>query len=681
MSGYSTQQIRNIAFAGHTGAGKTTLIESLLTAAENIGTAGTTTKGNTVCDYDPQEKSCGHSLNTALCHLTTRNHHINILDTPGTPDFAGRGISALSAADASLLVIDANAGVESISEVMMRAANERNLCRAIVINKIDIPGVNYQGLMEQINDAFGAECLPINLPIDNGGEVADCFFTPQQLDTALGDVNSAHDALIDQVVEVDEALMEIYLEQGQALSPEQLHAPFEQALREGHLIPVCFTSAETGAGIKELLQIITELMPNPLEGNPPAFLKGEGNSATPVKVSPSMEGHAIAHVFKVMIDPYVGKLGLFRIHQGTITPNSQLFVGDARKPFKVSHIYRMQGDKHTEMSQGIPGDICAIAKVDSIHFDAVLHDSHDEDHFHLRSVDFPPPMFGLAVIPERRGDEQKLSDALHKLEEEDPTLIIEHRVSLNETVMLGQSDLHLETLLQRMRTQFNVSVATHPPAIAFKETISKSAKGHHRHKKQTGGSGQFGEVYLRVEPLDPGTGFVFTNKVVGGAIPGQFIPAVEKGIRQIILSGAISGHSMQDIRVTVYDGKHHSVDSREIAFVAAGRKAFLNAIKAASPVILEPFVNLEIEVPERCIGDITGDLSARHGMILGSKALPGHKAVISAQAPARELVDYLARIKSLSGGEGSFSMSFSHYDKVSSTLQKELVKNHATDHE
>ncbi|RRJ84816.1 elongation factor G [Aestuariirhabdus litorea] len=676
MAIYSTEQIRNVVLTGHSGAGKTSLTEQLLSHSGTLEVAGAVARGNTVSDFSPQEREFGHSLDPSLCHFQHQGHQIHLLDTPGLPDFSGRSISVLSAADTALLVINATTGVETMSETMMSAAKERNLCRAIIINKIDAPGVNFPALLQQVRAHFGDECMPLNLPTEGGAEVVDCFFTPQSGNTALGEVEAAHDALVDQVVEVDEQLMELYLEQGQSLSPEQLHTPFEKALREGHLIPICFVSAESGAGIEQLLSVLTDLMPSPLEGNPPLFLKGEGKEAKPVTVAPDPQLHTIAHVFKVQVDPYMGRVAMLRVHQGQLTPSSQLFIGDARKPFKVTHLYRIQGGKHSEINRAIPGDLCAIAKVEDIHFDAVLHDSHDEDHHHLQSVNFVSPMYGLAVTPVHRGDEQKLSEALHKLEAEDPSLRVEHRASLNETVILGQGELHLSTVIQRMLQQFNVAVQTSPPSIAYRETITQAAQGHCRHKKQSGGAGQFGEVYLRVEPLPQGSGFEFHSEVVGGAIPGQFIPAVEKGVREVISQGAIAGFPMQDIKVVVYDGKHHSVDSKEIAFVAAGRKAFLDAVEKAGGVILEPVVSLKIRVPEHCIGDVTGDIAAKHGMVMGSTNLPGHKAEISAQAPMRTLSDYPSRVKSMSGGEGSFSMHFSHYDRAESELQRSLVKAH-----
>jgi elongation factor G len=414
-------------------------------------------------------------------------------------------------------------------------------------------------------------------------------------------------------------------------------------------------------------------MPNPTEGNPPPFLKGEGDDAERVAVSPDPAKHVIGHVFKVTIDPFVGKLGIFRVHQGTVRSGAQLLVGDARKPIKVAHLFQLQGKDHSEVSQAIPGDICAVPKIDEMHFDAVLHDSHDEDHHHLKSVTFPPPMLGLAIRSEKRGDEQKLSEALHRLVAEDPCVRVEHHAAQNETVLYGLGDLHLRVMLARMTERYGVAVKTSPPAVPYRETISRPADGHHRHKKQTGGAGQFGEVYLRIEPLPRGTGFEFVDDVVGGAIPGQFLPAVEKGVRQVMNEGAIAGFALQDVRVSVYDGKHHPVDSKEVAFVAAGRKAFITAIREAGPIVLEPVVRVAISSPANAIGDVTSDLATRRARINGQDTLPGGRAEISALVPLAELQDYLSRLKAITGGEGTYTMDLSHYDPVPARRQQELI--------
>jgi elongation factor G len=674
--GYSTQSIRNLALVGSAGAGKTLLTEALLLQAGATRAKGSLQRGTTVSDFDPQEKRLLHSLDAAVCSFDCGDTHINLLDTPGYPDFLGRALSVLEAVEAVGVVVSAANGVDTITQRLMDFARDRQLCRLVIINKIDAKDAKPEEVLRQVREIFGSECLPLNLPAEGGRSVVDCFFQPHGKTADFASVESAHTQIIDQVVEVDEELMSLYLEQGEELSPEQLHDPFEKALREGHLVPVCFVSAESGAGIAQLLEVFVRLMPNPTEGNPPPFLKGPGEDAERVQVTPDPAKHVVAHVFKVSIDPYVGKLGIFRVHQGTVKTGSQLFVGDGRKPFKVAHLYRILGKDSIEIQSACPGDICAVAKVDELHFDAVLHDSHDEDQYHLKSIAFPPPMLGIAIEPERRGDEQRLADTLHKLTAEDPCVRIEHHASVNETVLYGMGDFHLRVLLERMAERYGVKVKTHPPSIPYRETITRPADGHSRHKKQTGGAGQFGEVYLRVEALGRGTGFEFVDDVVGGAIPNQFIPAVEKGVRQVLTDGAIAGFPLQDIRVTVYDGKHHAVDSKEVAFVAAGRKAFIDAIHKANPIVLEPIVSVQITAPAHSIGDITGDLATKRARINGNDSLPGQRATVSALVPLAEITDYQSRLKSLTGGEGTFTMDLSHYDPVPPRKQQELMQAH-----
>ncbi|MFO1407704.1 MAG: elongation factor G [Steroidobacteraceae bacterium] len=670
---YSTADIRNIALVGQAGAGKTLLAEALLAQSGAIKAKGSLARGTTVCDFDPQEKSLLHSLDAAICGFETQGRRVNVIDTPGYPDFLGRSLCALEAVETAVIVVSAVNGVEPMTRRMMDFAKARGLCRLIVVNKIDSREARTEEVLEEIREAFGGACLPLNLPSDGGKSVVDCFFQPHGKPADFSSVEEAHTRIIDQVVEVDEQLMATYLEQGEELSPEQLHDPFEQALREDHLVPICFCSAETGAGIAELIQVLVKLAPNPTEGNPPPFLKGEGADAVRVEVSPDPAKHVIAHVFKVTIDPFVGKLGIFRVHQGTVRSGAQLFVGDARKPIRIAHLYQLQGKDHVEVTQAVPGDLCAVPKIDELHFDAVLHDSHDEDHHHLKSVSFPPPMLGVAIHADKRGEEQKVSEALHRLVAEDPCVRVVHHSAQNETVLYGLGDLHLRVMLARMQERYGVAVKTSPPSVPYRETITRPAEGHHRHKKQTGGAGQFGEVYLRVEPLPRGSGFEFVDDVVGGAIPGQFIPAVEKGVRQVLTEGAIAGFELQDVRVSVYDGKHHAVDSKEVAFVAAGRKAFVAAIREAAPIVLEPIVRVEISTPSGAIGDVTSDLSTRRARISGQDTLPGGRAQISALVPLAELQDYLPRLKAITGGEGSYTMDLSHYDPVPGRKQQELA--------
>jgi elongation factor G len=577
MPRYRTEDIRNITFVGHAGSGKTILTEALLAKAGMIGEPGTIERGTTTTDHDPLEKEFQSSLDSAIASIDFEGTHINIIDTPGFPDFRGPTLTGLAATETAAIVINAQGGIEMSTRRLMRRAKRRRLCRVNVINKIDAEEIDLETLVRSIREEFGPECLPVNLPAKNYSTVRDCFFGTEG-ETDIFSLSAAHEEIIDQVVEVNEDLMEKYLE-GEELSRDELHAAFEQALRSGHLVPICFVSARTGAGLGEFLKFCKRLLPNPSEGNPPMIMKGKGENAKRVEIKADPSEHVVAHVFKISNDPFVGKLSVLRIYQGTVKPDSQLYIGDARKPFKVGHLFAVQGGKHEEVDAGIPGDICAVAKVDDIHYDAILHDSHDADRFYFKPLDFPQPMFGLAIQPKTRGQEQKLAQSLTRLSEEDPCFVVEHNQELNETVVRGLGELHMRVMLKRMKDRYNVEVDTRPPRIAYRETVTRPAEGHYRHKKQTGGAGQFGEVYLRIRPLARGDGFEFKNAVVGGSIPTSLIPAVEKGIRQIVDEGAIAGYQLQDVEVTVYDGKHHPVDSKEIAFVIAARHAFLDAIR------------------------------------------------------------------------------------------------------
>jgi elongation factor G len=679
MPTYRTRDIRNIALAGHSGSGKTTLAEALLVKSGMKGEAGTVERGSTTMDHDPLERQYQHSLDSSIASLNYKGMHLNLIDTAGIPDFRGTTLASLTAVETTAVVINAHSGIELSTRRLMRRAKQRRLCRMIIINRIDVDDVDLAQIVKDLRAEFGPECLPVNLPAENLSKVRDCFFQTEG-ETDIFSLTEAHNAIIDQVVEVNEELMEKFLE-GEDLSREDLHAAFEQALREGHLVPICFVSALSGAGIEELLDFFNQLAPSPREGNPPPFVKGEGEDAVEVNATGTASDHVIAHVFKVTNDPFVGKLSIFRIYQGTIRPDSQLLIGDARKPFKVGHLYKIQGSKHTEIKEGIPGDICAVAKIDDIHYDAVLHDSHDEDRYHLRPLGFPKPMYGLAVNTKSRGQEQKLSTALHHLQEEDPCFVVEHNQELNETIMHGLGELHMRVTLERMQNRYKVEVNTRQPRIAYRETITRPAEGHYRHKKQTGGAGQFGEVYLQIQPKARGQGFEFINKVVGGSIPYNLIPAVEKGVKQILRDGAVAGYAMQDLEVTVYDGKYHPVDSKEIAFVMAGKNAFLDAIKNAGAQILEPIVSVDVTVPDADMGDITGNLAGRRARISGTESLRGGLVTIRADVPLSALSDYHTELKSLTQGQGTFAMEFSHYDPVPSSVQQQLIKEHRPKHD
>lgn len=665
----SVNEIRNIGFIGQSGVGKTTLVERLLYESQSTTHLGSVKQGDTVTDFDPQSIQYQHSIEATPVALTWHKHRMNIIDTPGLPELLGRSLSVFPAIETTALVFDPNTPLNQVSERLFAFAQEQQKCQMIIINKLDLNPHQLAGLVEEISSHFGGACLPINLPSEDSKRVVDCYFAPEYDQPTLFDgVSTVHERLIDQVIEVDEALMELYLEQGSELTPKQLHDPFEEALRTGHVIPICFVSAETGAGTELLLRTMAEIMPMPDEGNPP-LLEKKGKQ---IRVDCDQLDHSVAHVYKVSVDPYLGKLAYIRVFQGEINAGSQLYIGESNKAFKVGHLYQLQGKKRIEISSAKAGDFCVLAKVDDLYFDSVIHDSHDEDGIMMRTLTFPAPMYSLAIRPTKRGDEQKLSEVLHKIAAEDPSLRLEHRKRTNETLLSGQGEFHLKIAMEKMESLYKLKVAASQPSIEYYETITKPAEGHYRHKKQSGGAGQFGEVQLRVRPLDPGAGFVFVNKVVGGAIPTALIPAVEKGICQAVDEGAISGNPIKDIEVTVYDGKYHSVDSKEIAFVIAGKKALLDAVNNAGPIVLEPIVELSLMIPTLAVGDVTGDLAGNRGVIIGTNAEPNNLTSLHAKAPLNELQGYSQRLRAITGGEGSFSMTLSHYEPAPVNVQKRV---------
>ena len=666
--------IRTLALVGPAAAGKTTLAEALLQHTGAMGAAGSVERGSTVSDHDALEIKAGHSLQSSVMHLDHGGCRIHLIDTPGAPDFIGQSLPALEAVETAAIVINAAAGIEPMAQRMMAYAAERGLDRLVIVNRIDAQDVDLSAVLADVQAAFGKECLPLNLPDAGATQVVDCFYN-REGHCDFGAVADAHRALVEQVVEVDGDFVDRYLNDGD-IDANELHAPLEQALREGHLIPVCFVSARTGAGVPELLDVIARLLPNPTEGNPPDFLNGEGDAATLMHAKPDPAAHVLAHVFKVSIDPYVGKLGFVRVHQGSITPGTQLYVGDGRKPFKVGHVYLQQGKNHVEVPSAGPGDICAVAKIDELHFDAVLHDAAEDDHIHLKPLPFPVPVHGVAISPKRRGDEQRMWDIVGKLVAEDPCLKLEHLAQTNETVVYGLGELHLRMLLERLRDVHKFEVDTRPPRIAYRETITQNAAAQYRHKKQSGGAGQFGEVHLRIEPLPRGAGFEFVDQVKGGTIPGQFMPAVEKGVREALAEGVIAGYPVHDVRVIVHDGKHHAVDSKEIAFVTAGKRAFQAAIREAKPVVLEPIAQVQIAAPESAMGAITGDLSARRGMVSGTDSGQLGQLTVNGQAPMAELADYQTRLNAMTAGQGRYSLALSHYEVVPPGVQQQLMGQH-----
>lgn len=680
MAVRNPSEFRNVALVGTGYAGKTTLVERMLFVAGAIKRMGTVEEGTTVSDWTEEEKHHKHSLTSSTVHLEFHGRCVNLVDTPGLQDFLGHAIAAMPAVETVAVVIDAQRGVDGTARKLLGIAGERRQPRLVIVNKIDMHEADLPGVLERLREVVGPVCLPINLPAKGGTEVINVF--DHDGSDAAGDatdfssVHAAHKAIIEQVVEVDEALMNVYLEQGENLKPEQVHEAFEKALGEGHLVPVCFVSAKTGAGAEDLLHIIADLCPSPLEVHPPAFmLRRADGTEEEHRATPDPTGKALAHVFKVTADPFVGKLAYFRVHSGTIRTKAELILNDQKKPLRIGHLFKSQGKEQVEVHEVGPGDIAAVSKIDEIHFNGVLHDGHDLDGVRPVALPLPKPMFGLAVELKNHADEAKFATACQKLAEEDPCFRVERIAATKQTVIRGLGELHLRVVLERLKRHYNIEVLTSPPKTAYKETITAKADGHHRHKKQTGGAGQFGEVYLRIEPLPPDhpDGFEFASEVVGGTVPRQFWPAVEKGVRQVMNEGAIAGYPMTGIRCALYDGKYHDVDSKEIAFVTAGRKAFIDAVAKARPKLLEPYVLLEITAPSQYMGDLSGHISTKRGRVQDTEMVGSDTCIVRAIAPLGELQNYANELKSMTAGQGSYTMEYSHDEHTPAHIQAEIV--------
>ena len=669
MPATKTEDIRNIALVGHGGAGKTTLAEAMFHAAGISGRLGSVDDGTSLLDHTDIEKERQHSVDPSVGHVDHSGKTLNVIDTPGYPDFIGGALAALGGADAAVIVISAPAGIEVNTRRFFKVAGDAGIPRAIVVNKIDAENVQPDRLLETILETFGHACKPLNLPTGGAKGVIDCFEN-ESGDVDFGDLASAHTELIENIVEADEELMEAYLG-GEDVAPEKLSAAFAEAMIEGTVIPVLFTAARDEIGVKDFMDAVVKYFPSPADVRPPAIRSAEGDEAEDVAVTCDAAGPLVARAFKITADPFIGKLAWIRIYQGTAQGDTTYHLRDEKKSAKIGHLFKLQGKETDEAARAVAGEIIALAKVEEIQIGDVLH--ADAQAMYAAGLPVPTPMFSQAVTPKSRGDEQKISGALERLAEEDPTFRVTRDAQTHETVISGTSDLHVRVMLDKMKQRFDLEVDTKPPKIPYKETITSKAEGHHRHKKQTGGAGQFGEVYLRIEPMDRDEGFDFVNDLYGESIPRQYLPAIEKGVRDVLVAGPVAGFPMQDVRVSVYDGKHHPVDSKEIAFRTAGKQAFVDAIQNAKPVLLEPFVDMEVTIPASYMGDIASDLSGRRGRILGQDMLPGNICTVKAQAPLAEVMQYNSQLRSVTGGQGSYAMELSHYEPVPSHVQQQIV--------
>ena len=667
-----TRDIRNIVLLGHGGCGKTSLAEAILHKTGATNRLGSVDEKTSICDYYDEEKQHQHSIQSALVHTGHAGKLINIIDTPGSPDFVGPAITAIPAAETAVVVISAAAGIETNTRKLFELAANANLPRLIVINKIDAENIDLPQLLKNIQETFGPQCRCANLPAADKASVIDCIEN-ETGDSPLMDVDQAHTDLIESVIEADDALMESYLN-GEQIPAEKIASVFVKALKTGTLIPIVFTDARNEIGIIELLDIIAKYTPSPLEAEPVQLKDADKSTELPADPARPLAGL----VFRVGFDPRSNmKYSSIRIFSGTITSDTNLLVNDSRKGIRPGHILKTQGGENKEIDSGPAGDIITLAKVEELQIGDLIHDGRVAGKFDMPPV--PAPMFSLALEPATRGDEQKIGSALDKLSEEDPCLKVARDQQTNELVVNGLGDLHLRVMLEKMQSRFKLSINTKEPKIPYRETITAKAEGHYRHKKQTGGAGQFGEVFLRVEPAerDSDPPLLFSWDIFGASIPGQFQPAVHKGINEVMQTGVVAGFPLQDIKVSVYDGKSHPVDSKEVAFRAAGKGAFTDAVEKAKPVLLEPIVNMEITVPSESMGDITGDLASKRGRVQGQDMLAGNIIVIKAQVPLSEVKQYNSQLKSVTGGRGSYSMTLSHYEPVPANVQQQIIAQYS----
>jgi elongation factor G len=668
----STNDIRNIILMGHGGSGKTSLTEAILHKTGATNRLGSVDEKSSICDYYDEEKEHGHSILSAIVNTNYGGKLVNIIDTPGYPDFVGPSIKSIPACETAIIVISALTGIETNTRKMFEMTTKANMPRIIVINKIDGENTDLPELLKNIHETFGSHCRCANLPAADKNSVIDCIENNAGTSPVM-DIGQAHTELIESVIEADDGLMESYLG-GEEIPAAKVASVFVKALKAGTVIPIVFTNARKEIGITELLDIIVKYTPSPAEVAP-AVLK-DGDKVTELKANPA--GPLAGLVFRVTFDPRSNmKYSSIRIFSGTIKSDTNMLRNDEKRGIRPGHILKPQGQENKEMSEGIAGDIINLAKIEDLKVGDLIHDGKVAGKFEMPAA--PEPMFSLAIEPATRGDEQKIGSAIDKLCEEDPCFKATRDMQTKELVMSGLGDLHLRVMLEKMEKRFKLAVTTKQPKIPYRETITVKAEGHYRHKKQTGGAGQFGEVYLRVEPAERNSDppMQFSWDIFGGSIPGQFEAPIVKGINDVMGNGIVAGFPMQDIKVSVYDGKYHPVDSKEVAFRSAGKGAFIDAVQKAKPVLLEPIVNIEITIPAENMGDIAGDLASKRGRVIGQDMLAGNFIVVKAQVPLSEVTQYNSQLKSVTGGRGSYSMTLSHYEVVPPNVQQQVVAVYA----
>jgi elongation factor G len=683
MKVYDAASIRNVAIVGHTGSGKTQLASAILSDAGMINRFGKVDDGTTVTDFDEEEIARKHTLSASLAYAEWNKQKINLIDTPGMGNFLSDATAALHVADSALVVVDAVSGVMVQTEKVWAAAEELELPRMVVVNRLDRERASLDRSLQSLRESFGRAVIPIQLPIgeersfkgvvDLVWKKAFVFqtdesgaFTEGEIPGDMaGGVDAAREALIEMVAEADEKLMERFFEAG-TLTDEELVTGLRTATAAGKVFPLLCTSATVNIGVQPLLDAILAYLPSPADRP----FKGVDKAGTEVLRKADDREPAAAFVWKTIADPFAGRITMFRVASGALKSDSTVHNKTKDVPERLGHLELLQGKTQTAVPEIRAGDLGAVAKLKDTLTSDTLGDKADALRF--PALKFPEPVLSYAIEPKSRGDEDKISTAMHRLEEEDPSIGYSRDTQTKELLLSGQGQLHIEVTVAKLKRRFGVDVNLKPPRIPYRETIRASTEAHGRHKKQTGGHGQFGDCKIKVEPLARGSDFEFVDDIFGGSIPRQFIPAVEKGIQDARTRGYLAGYPMVDFRVTVYDGSYHDVDSNELSFKLAGSLAFKDAMTRARPTILEPVMNVEIYAPSDFAGDLMGDLNGRRGRI-GGMDTRGAMTIIKAQVPMSEMLTYEQHLTSATGGRGSYHMEYSHYDEVPSHLQTKII--------
>ena len=675
MKDYPAENIRNVALVGHSGTGKTSLAEGLMFVAGATNRLGKIEDHSTLSDWDPDEQKRGFSLNLSILPLEWDGCKVNLLDTPGYMDFMGEVKCGLRAADTALIVVDASSGVQVGTEFAWRFAEELNLPRAIFINRMDRDNADFNGALNQVQSLWGNKCLAVQLPIGSQqafagvvdlltmkaytGEKAEEGDIPAEL---ASQSDQLREKLIEAAAETDDSLITKYLE-GEELTAEELANGVRAGIAAGGIIPILTGSATKIIGARHLLDSIASLLPSPADR--PLAVDGKEIAADPAKPLAAL-------VFKTTADPYVGRLSYFRVLAGTLKSDSQVWNATRNAAERIGTVYHIVGKSQEHASQIAAGDIGAVAKLADTHTGDTL--CARESAVALEPISFPQPSFSAAITPKTKADLDKMGTALHRICEEDPSLRLERSADTGEMILSGLGDSHVEVALEKIRRKFSVELDMHMPRVPYKETVKASAQAEYTHKKQTGGHGQFARVALEVETLPRGTGFEFVNKTVGGVVPKQYIGSVEKGVTEALSDGILAHYPIVDMRVTLYDGKEHPVDSSDIAFKLAAAQAMKKGAQDAQPIILEPIMDMQITVPEANTGDVISDLNGKRARVLGMTP-SGTMTTVDAQAPMAEVQRYAADMRSITQGRGFFSMSLSHYEEVPAHLAQKIVDN------